>query len=134
VPGAVFGSPSRPTYGQLTIGTCSSGERCHVYSAIVLGICDPGADITGIKKKHEMRRIPICGYLWVSVVFVLLCHFVPQAAREVRMLVENADATGERGNDVLKGDTAVVARAASGVRAAVQAKLAKLRPKAQQTG
>ena len=41
-----------------------------------------------------------CGYLW---------HFTPQeAAREVRMLVENADATGERGNDMLKGDTAVV--------------------------
>ena len=55
-----------------------------------------------------MRRIPICGYLWVFVVFVLLWHFTPQAAREVRMLVENADATGERGNDVLKGDTAVV--------------------------
>ena len=73
----------------------------------------------------------ICGYF---VVFVRLWHFMPQAAREVRMLVENADATGERGNDVLKGDTAVVARAASGVRAAVQAKLAKLRPKAQQTG
>ena len=51
-------------------------------------------------------------FVGICVVFVLLWHFMPQAAREVRMLVENADATGERGNDVLKGDTAVVARAA----------------------
>ena len=49
-------------------------------------------------------------YLWVFVgIHVGICGTSPQeAAREVRMLVENADATGERGNDMLKGDTAVV--------------------------
>ena len=49
-------------------------------------------------------------------------------------MVENADATGECGSDVLRGDAAVVrerrdtARAHSRAREAVQAELAKLRP------
>ena len=43
--------------------------------------------------------------MWVNNLWYLcfcVWHFTPQAAREVRLLVENADVTGERGNDVLK--------------------------------